>query len=146
MNLYGRTTARANTKITYGLQNLLSKEAFMSSGSEMRQRSESVRLRLTPEEYAMIGKRAEECGLTVSAFLRATALGRRTRHITTSRIIDALVRLGNEQRRIGGLIKHLRGEDLLTASERGVLLHQIEVAQQAVIAAIGRIDHAGEGN
>lgn len=54
-------------------QILLSKEAFMSSGSEMRQRSESVRLRLTPEEYAMIGKRAEECSMTASAFLRATA-------------------------------------------------------------------------
>lgn len=84
--------------------------------------------------------------MTVSAFLRATALGRRTRHITTSRVIDALVRLGNEQRRIGGLIKHLRGENLLTANERAALLHQIEVSQQEVTAAIGRIDHAGEGN
>ena len=84
--------------------------------------------------------------MTVSAFLWAVALDRRTRHITTSRVIDALVRLGNEQRRIGGLIKHLRGEDLLTANERVALLHQIEVAQRAVIAAIGRIDHAGEGN
>jgi hypothetical protein len=102
----------------------------MRSGSEIRQRSESVRLRLTREEYAMIGKRAEECGMTVSAFLRATAMGRRTRHITTSRIIDALVRLGNEQRRIGGLIKHLRSENVLTASERAALPYQIEVAQQ----------------
>jgi len=118
----------------------------MSRGTETRQRSESVRLRLTPEEYAMIGMRAEECGMTVSAFLRATALGRRTRHITTSRVIDALVRLGNEQRRIGGLIKHMRGEDLLTVSERATLLCEIEVAQQEVIAAIARVDHAGEGN
>lgn len=84
--------------------------------------------------------------MTVSAFLRATALGRRTRHITTSRVIDALVRLGNEQRRIGGLIKHLRDEDLSTANERAALLYQIEVAQQAVTAAIGKVDHAGEGD
>jgi uncharacterized protein (DUF1778 family) len=118
----------------------------MSSGSDVRQRSESVRLRLTPEEYVLIGRRAEECGMTVSAFLRATALGRRTRNIATSRVIDALVRLGNEQRRIGGLIKHLRGEDQLSANERGALIHQIELAQQAVTAAIARVDHAGEGN
>jgi hypothetical protein len=146
MRFHGRSAARANANIPYGLQILSNREEFMSSGSEMRQRSESVRLRLTPEEYTYIGKRAEECGMTVSAFLRAVALDRRTRHITTSRVIDALVRLGNEQRRIGGLIKHLRGEDLLTANERVALLHQIEVAQRAVIAAIGRIDHAGEGN
>jgi hypothetical protein len=146
MSFHGWSAARANANIPYGLQILSNREAFMSSGSETRQRSESVRLRLTPEEYALIGRRAEECGMTASAFLRATALGRRTHHITTSRVIDALVRLGNEQRRIGGLIKLLRGEDLLTENERAALLYQIEVAQQTVTAAIGRVDHAGEGN
>ena len=118
----------------------------MTSGSENRQRSESVRLRLSPEEYADIVGRAQDCGLTISAFLRAAALGRRTRHVTTSRVIDALVQIGNEQRRIGGLIKHLRGEDQLTARERAVLMKQIDEAQYAVTTAIGRIDHAREGD
>jgi hypothetical protein len=118
----------------------------MTSGSEQRQRSVSVRVRLSPDEHALIIDKANECGLTLSAFLRAAALGRRTRHVSTSRIIDALIHIGNEQRRIGGLIKHLRGEDHLSANERATLMRQIDDAQNAVTTAIGRVDHARESD
>jgi hypothetical protein len=115
----------------------------MSSGTETRQRTVTTGVRLSTDEHAAISQKAQDCGLTLSAYFRACALGRKTRSATTSRVLDALTTLGNEQRRIGGLIKHLRGEDALSAQERVTLMGQIEVAQRAVIDALQRVDHAG---
>jgi hypothetical protein len=115
----------------------------MASGTENRQRTIVVGVRMTGDEHAAIMQKAGDCGLTLSAYFRACALRRKTRSATTSRVLDALTVLGNEQRRIGGLIKHLRGEDFLSASERAVLMGQIEAAQRAVIEAIRRVDNAG---
>lgn len=115
----------------------------MTHGTETRQRTIVVGVRLTAGEHAALLQKAGDCGLTLSAYFRACALGRKTRHVTTSRVLDALTVLGNEQRRIGGLIRHLRGEENLSADERATLMGQIEAAQRAVIDAIRRVDHAG---
>lgn len=115
----------------------------MTSGTENRQRTIVVGVRMTGDEHAAIMQKASDCGLTLSAYLRACALGRKTRNVTTSRVLDGLTVLGNEQRRIGGLIKHLRGEGFISAGERAALMGQIEAAQRAVIDAIRRVEHAG---
>ncbi|CAM2194910.1 Mobilization protein [Paraburkholderia kururiensis] len=115
----------------------------MAHGTENRQRTLVVGVRLTADEHIALLQKANDCGLTLSAYFRACGLGRKTRSATTSRVLDALTRLGNEQRRIGGLIRHLRGEEYLSAEERATLMGQIEAAQRAVIDAIRRVDHAG---
>jgi hypothetical protein len=115
----------------------------MASGTEKRQRTIVTGVRMTGDEHAAILQKAGDCGLTLSAYFRACALGRKTRNVTTSRVLDALTILGNKQRRIGGLIKHLRGEDYLSANERAALMGQIEAAQRAVIEAIRQVDNAG---
>jgi hypothetical protein len=115
----------------------------MTSGTENRQRTIVTGVRMSRDEHAAIAQKAADCGLTLSAYFRACALGRKTRNVTTSRVLDALTVLGNEQRRIGGLIKHLRGEEHLSAGERAALMAQIEAAQRAVIDAIRRVEDAG---
>ncbi|WP_321858008.1 plasmid mobilization protein MobA [Paraburkholderia tropica] len=115
----------------------------MTSGTENRQRTVVTGVRMSRDEHVAIMQKAADCGLTLSAYLRACALGRKTRNVTTSRVLDALVVLGNEQRRIGGLIKHLRGEEHLSSGERAALMAQIETAQRAVIDAIRRVEDAG---
>ena len=115
----------------------------MTSGTETRQRTIVTGVRMSRDEHAAIAQKAADCGLPLSAYFRACALGRKTRNATTSRVLDALIMLGNEQRRIGGLIKHLRGEEYLSAGERGALMAQIEAAQRAVIDGIRRVDDAG---
>ncbi|WP_175812995.1 plasmid mobilization protein [Burkholderia contaminans] len=117
----------------------------MTHGTETRQRTIVVGVRVTGDEHVALLQKARDCGLTLAAYVRACALGRKTRNVTASRVLDALTMLGNEQRRIGGLIKHLRGEDALSAAERAVLMGQIEAAQRAVIYAIGRVEDAGQG-
>ncbi|RQR38979.1 MULTISPECIES: plasmid mobilization protein [unclassified Burkholderia] len=115
----------------------------MTHGTENRQRTIVVGVRVTGDEHVALLQKANDCGLTLAAYFRACAFGRKTRNVATSRVLDALTVLGNEQRRIGGLIKHLRGEEYLSAHERATLIGQIETAQRAVIDAIRRVDHAG---
>lgn len=68
------------------------------SKSEQRVLTSGLRLRCSPEEEAAIRQKALDAGQTVSAFLRAAALGRKTRSTTDSQTI-------NELRRLGGMLK-----------------------------------------
>lgn len=68
------------------------------SDSTKRILTSALRLRCTPDDAAQIRGRAIDSGLTVSSFLRAAALGRKTRSTVDSQTI-------NELRRLGGLLK-----------------------------------------
>jgi hypothetical protein len=96
------------------------------SESERRRMSVAVRVRMTPEDEAAIREKAEVAGVTMSAFLRAAALGRKT----PSRIDLQIV---NELRRLGGLQKHLftqsGGQGV---AEHGALLDEIRDAIRRV--------------
>lgn len=69
------------------------------SQSEQRILTRGLHLRCSPEEAEAIRQKAIDAGATVSAFLRAAALSRRTRSTVDSQTI-------NELRRLGGLLKH----------------------------------------
>ncbi|MEX3841148.1 plasmid mobilization protein [Paraburkholderia sp. BR10882] len=115
------------------------------SASEQATQYTNVRSRLTRDEHSILVQKAADCGITLSEYLRACALGRRTRNVSTSRMLDALVMLGHEQRRIGELVTRLGDAQMLSVAERAVLVAQIEAAQQAVIDAIRGLDDAGKG-
>ncbi|TDQ92410.1 plasmid mobilization protein MobA [Paraburkholderia silvatlantica] len=117
----------------------------MSTSKETTQ-YKNVTARLTRDEHSALVQKAADCGITLSAYLRACALGRRTRNVSTSRMLDALVMLGHEQRRIGGLITRLGEAQMLSVAERAVLLAQIEAAQHGVIDAIRGLGDAGKGS
>ncbi len=71
----------------------------MSSGTDQRQRTVVLPLRLRPDEAALIRQKAEASGVSVSAFLRAAALGKPVRSAAHLIVV-------NELRRLGGLLKH----------------------------------------
>ena len=73
------------------------------SNSDSRKRTTALAVRLTPEEANAIKEKARDAGVPVSEFLRAAALGRKTRNTIDSQVI-------NELRRLGGLQKHLFNE------------------------------------
>lgn len=118
----------------------------MSSGTKSRHPRIAVNARITGDEHEAIVQKARDCGLTLSAYIVACALGRNTRNVTISRVLDALVMLGTEQRRIGGLVQHLCDGHVLSPGERAALVADIQAAQRAVIDAIRCIDHAGKGS
>jgi hypothetical protein len=68
------------------------------SKSEQRILTTGLRLRCSPAEEEAIRQKALDAGASVSAFLRAAALGRKTRSTTDSQTI-------NELRRLGGMLK-----------------------------------------
>ncbi|MFX1716148.1 plasmid mobilization protein [Paraburkholderia sp. A1RO-5L] len=118
----------------------------MSSSTKSRRARIGLTVRTTCDEHEVLAQKAGDCGLTLSAYLLACALGRATRNVTTSRVLDALVMLGTEQRRIGGLVQNLCEGDILSPGERAALIADIQGAQRAVIDAIRRFDHAGKGS
>lgn len=66
--------------------------------SEQRQRSGNVRIRLTGDEEQAIRAKASAAGLSVSAFVRAAALGRK---VPPAALVAGVANLG----RLGGLLK-----------------------------------------
>lgn len=74
--------------------------AAKSKAPEKRNATTTITVRYTPEEAAIVREKASDAGVTVSAFHRAAALGRKTRSVIDSHII-------NELRKLGGLQKHL---------------------------------------
>lgn len=87
------------------------------SKSEKRQRTVALAVRLTPDEAEAIKTKAMDSGVPVSEFLRAAAIGRKTRSTLDSQVI-------NELRRLGGLQKHLftESDGKHSAEYAGVLL------------------------
>ncbi|NNM93696.1 MAG: ribbon-helix-helix protein, CopG family [Candidatus Eremiobacteraeota bacterium] len=72
----------------------------MSPGTETRQRTENVRVRLDGDELAAIRGKAQAAGLSLSAFMRAAALERKIA-IRPTELLSGLTNLG----KLGGLLK-----------------------------------------
>ena len=96
------------------------------SGSEERQKTKHVMVRVTPEQLDTLCEKAKDSGVTVPEYLRACGLGRRTRSKVEAHIV-------NELRRLGGLQKHLFTEG------GGVLSKEFAAVLGEVRAAIARI-------
>jgi hypothetical protein len=90
----------------------------------------SVLIRMSRDERDAIAKKAQECALSVSEYLRRCALGRQ---LSTHIDQEAL----RELRRQGGLIKHLASSDRQNAYEYRVTLNLIQ-------ETIRRLHHASE--
>lgn len=76
-------------------------------------------MRISPRERATIARKAHECNLSMSAYLRRCALG----HPVSSRSDQEALR---ELRRQGGLIKHLASTDPQNAYEYRTALELIQ--------------------
>ena len=96
------------------------------SDSEQRRMSIAVRIRMTTGDEAAIREKADAAGVSMSAFLRAAALGRKAPSRSDRQIV-------NELRRLGSLQKHLFSESGgAHRADHGAVL-------DAILAAIGRI-------
>lgn len=97
------------------------------SSSENRNRVVNLKVRCLPSEADAIRQKAADSGVSVSEFLRCAALGRKTRSVMDSQVI-------NELRRLGGLQKHLFNES------GGSLSQEYATVLKAIEAAIHRIE------
>jgi hypothetical protein len=88
-------------------------------------RSTFFLMRMSPTERATIDRKARQCNLSKSEYMRRCALGR---PLSTQSDADAV----SELRRQGGLIKHLASTDRQNAYEYRVTLNLIQDAIRRV--------------
>ena len=75
-------------------------------GTEKRQRKWAIPARFTDEELAEVDKKAAASGRSRSAFLRDSALGRVIKSREDMQITADLLKISNQIRSLGGLVKH----------------------------------------
>lgn len=68
-------------------------------------REQSMRFRVTSEEWQEIMERAESTGLTLSGYLRAAALNHQVRSVYDLEAIADLVKVNGDLGRVAGLLK-----------------------------------------
>jgi len=74
---------------------------------DRHQRTHRLAFRVSDEERQLVDERAADCGLTLSAYLRAAALGRlprRRRRGDERDLVHQLARLGNSLRHLSRLV------------------------------------------
>jgi hypothetical protein len=97
-------------------------------GSENRQATRALSVRVTPGDHAAIAERAQACGLGVAEFVRRCCLGRQTPARADLQVV-------NELRRLGGLQKHLFSSDDRQGDRYAELLIEIQAAIRRIGAS-----------
>lgn len=98
------------------------------SGSERRNKSEMIHIRVTVEDLSRYTAKATEAGVSVGELARRCLDGRATPSRTTIAAIDDLRRAVGELRRFGGLQKHLMMHGKITPEATGKTLKNVDVA------------------
>ena len=110
--------------------------------AEPKDRQRPLKAFVSPQEREAIAAKAAEAGLTVSAYLRAAALGTKIKSAADQRAILELLELNADQGRLGGLLKlwlvSKAGHGANTGEVRH-LLRQIESLQIKLRALIDSI-------
>ena len=110
--------------------------------SEARDRTRPLKTFVSPEERLAIETKAQAAGLSVSAYLRAAALGARLKSVHDHKAMLALLQLNADQGRLGGLLKlwltSRAGEGAGPGDVRR-LLRDIETLQIELRALIDRL-------
>lgn len=116
------------------------------AGTEKRQRSSVVGLRMTPEERAELDRRADRAGLSVAAYLRAAALGdagpRATRKppIAKQELVRVLSQLGKIGSNVNQLARAVNSGDDPNglADDLKAAVVALSEMQSAIFSALGR--------
>ena len=80
----------------------------MKSGTVNREKS--LRVYLSDDDRQIIERRAGECNLSVSAYLRKSGLGQRTRSALDGAVAMDLLKVNGDLGRLGGVLKLLLSE------------------------------------
>lgn len=110
-------------------------------GTDKRQRTRLIGVRVTEEEKQAITRHAADCGLVCGTFLRRLGLGHQVRGVVDQKAVLDLLRVNADLGRLGGLLKHwLADEDkrpsLETQRDIADLLKRLTDTQQQIKAKV----------
>ena len=93
--------------------------------------------RVTEQEYAKAAELAKTCGLSMSDYVRRTALGQHPRQRLSDREVEALCSLTDAR---GGLIRIAAAVKSIQANKRGMYFSDTRFVEQWLKAAIQLIN------
>jgi uncharacterized protein (DUF1778 family) len=107
-----------------------------SKGDDVRDRTNPLRTIVSRKERTIIEDRAKLTGMTVSAFLRAAAIGLPVRSVLDLEAIETMATINREQERLADLLRRL---DNTVGPNAKQLLTQIEIVQAELVQAAKRV-------
>ena len=105
---------------------------------ETVRRNLRLEARVTEKEYAQVAELAKTCGLTLSNYVRRTALGQHPRQRLSDREVEALCSLTDAR---GDLIRIAAAVKSIQADKRGMYFSDTRFVEQWMRAALQLIDH-----
>lgn len=116
------------------------------SKSESRKKLETIQVRATPEEKALLKARAEVFGISVGELVRETLFRTKPKSKIDLEAIQALALARADLGRLGGLLKGWLAGSFPDAPQQDQdqaqirsLLHEIESAQLIVLSAVKKL-------
>ena len=115
----------------------ISNEADGENDKKVIKRTLRLEARVTEQEYAKAAELAKSCGLSMSNYVRRTALGQRPRQRLTEREVEALCSLTDAR---GDLIRIVAAVKSSQADKRAMYFSDTRFVEQWMIAAIQLIN------
>ena len=115
----------------------ISNEADGENDKKVIKRTLRLEARVTEQEYAKAAELAKSCGLSMSNYVRRTALGQRPRQRLPEREVEALCSLTDAR---GDLISIVAAVKSIQADKRAMYFSDTRLVEQWMIAAIQLIN------
>jgi len=109
-------------------------------GSNKRQRTQQIMVRVSAEEKAAIREEANRYSLSTAAYLRNLGLGFSPKSTTDKQAITRLAKLHGDLGRIGGLLKMTLNDSALTERRRiRELISQLAATKEKIRETVERL-------
>ena len=119
----------------------ISNETDEENDKKVIRRTLRLEARVTEQEYAKAKEIAKTCGLSMSNYVRRTALGQHPRQRLTEREVEALCSLTDAR---GDLIRIVAAVKSIQADKRALYFSDTRFVEQWMIAATQLINRWGQ--
>ena len=119
----------------------INNEADEENDKKVIKRTLRLEARVTEQEYAKAKELAQSCGLTMSDYVRRTALGHRPHLRLTEREVEALCSLSDAR---GDLIRIAAAVKSIQADKRAIYFRDTRFVERWMIAATQLINRWGQ--
>lgn len=105
----------------------------------MPSKKQVIKTYVSDEEYKQISETAQQCSLSLSAFVKAVSLGHEIRSSTDQQTRRELLKLNADQGRLGGLLKMMILDDDENRGKAERLLEDIRRLQNRLLQKVRTI-------
>ncbi len=111
----------------------------MSQVKDMPSKKQVIKTYVSDEEYKQISETAQQCSLSLSAFVKAVCLGHEIKSRTDQQARRELLKLNADQGRLGGLLKMWILDDDQHRTDVEALLEDLRRLQKEIVQKVRTI-------